>query len=187
LPVSLGGVSIQIDGRPAALSFVSAAQINALVPDDATRGPVPVVVTSMGTAGSAFTANLTDFVPAFFPFAGNHAAAEHADASLVGVPPYAPNGTPARPGETIGLYGTGFGPTSPPTPSGPIVTTAFRLANTVNVTIGGKPAFVPYAGVTGAGLYQINVTIPDVPDGDQPLIATINGVSSPTTLLAIKR
>ena len=36
------------------------------------------------------------------------------------------------------------------------------------VTIGGKPAAVSFSGIVAAGLYQINVTVPPVPSGDQP-------------------
>jgi uncharacterized protein (TIGR03437 family) len=43
----------------------------------------------------------------------------------------------------------------------------------LTVTIGGVNAQVMFAGITGAGLYQINVIVPDVPAGDQKIILTI--------------
>ena len=93
------------------------------------------------------------------------------------------NFAPARPGETISLFGTGFGATNPPLPAGKLVTTAAPLANTVQVTIGGIVAKVPFAGVSGSGLDQLNVTIPPgLPDGDAAVFATIAGSTTQTNL-----
>jgi len=87
---------------------------------------------------------------------------------------------PAQPGETILLYGTGFGPTSPALPTAQLVTTPAVLANSVQVTIGGVTAAVVYAGLVEPGLYQLNVTVPTLSNGDAPVVATIGGVSSQT-------
>ena len=54
--------------------------------------------------------------------------------------------TPAKPGETVLLYGTGFGPTDPATPTGQLVTSPVPLANSVQITIGGVAATVVFAG-----------------------------------------
>jgi uncharacterized protein (TIGR03437 family) len=88
--------------------------------------------------------------------------------------------TPAKPGEIILLYGVGFGPATPPQPSGQLVTTAAPLANTVQVTIGGQTALVAFAGLTGSGLYQFNVTVPNLPNGDAAVVATIGGIATQT-------
>ena len=44
------------------------------------------------------------------------------------------------------------------------------------ISIGGIQADVAFAGLTAAGLYQFNVTVPDGATGEQPLQATVNGV-----------
>ena len=49
----------------------------------------------------------------------------------------------------------------------------------VTATIAGQRAAVQFAGLTGAGLYQINVVVPDVPNGDQPVVVTAGGVGTP--------
>ena len=50
----------------------------------------------------------------------------------------------------------------------------------MTVTIGNVNAPVAFAGIVEAGLYQINVTVPsNAPTGDQALVATVNGVSTP--------
>jgi hypothetical protein len=40
LPLSLDGVSVTINGRPAAVSYISPGQVNVQAPDDSTTGPV---------------------------------------------------------------------------------------------------------------------------------------------------
>jgi uncharacterized protein (TIGR03437 family) len=89
--------------------------------------------------------------------------------------------TPAKPGEVIVLYATGFGPTAPPTPSGQIVTTAAQLVDpsAVAVWIGGIPGHVEFAGITMAGVWQINLRVPDsLPDGDAVVVSEIGGLRS---------
>jgi uncharacterized protein (TIGR03437 family) len=47
------------------------------------------------------------------------------------------------------------------------------LANSVRITIGGVVASVGFAGLVGPGTYQFNVTVPDLPNGDAPVVASI--------------
>jgi uncharacterized protein (TIGR03437 family) len=55
------------------------------------------------------------------------------------------------------------------------------LANPVQVTIGGIVATVVSATLVESGNYLLSVTVPrNVPNGDAPVLATINGVSTPT-------
>jgi uncharacterized protein (TIGR03437 family) len=54
--------------------------------------------------------------------------------------------------------------------------------------IGGVRAQVSFAGVSGAGLDQFNVTVPSgLPDGDAALVATVSGVSTqPNVFLTVQ-
>jgi len=54
-----------------------------------------------------------------------------------------------------------------------------RANYAVNITIGSAQASVAFAGITQAGLYQFNLTVPTSSTGDQPLQATVNGVKTP--------
>jgi uncharacterized protein (TIGR03437 family) len=92
---------------------------------------------------------------------------------------------PATPGETVLLYGTGFGPTTPAVQAGVIPPAAAPLADLtqLQVSIGGVPATVSWAGIVAAGEYQLNVVIPPLADGDQPIVATIGGASTQNGLL----
>lgn len=172
-PTSLGGVSVLIDGKLAYLSYVSATQINAQVPDDANYGTVSVQV---GTATSTVT--LAQFSPSWIPLTYTN----YAVAVIPGVNnSYAIASSTQRisPGQIIELYAVGFGPTNPVTPAGQLLTSDAVTANTVTVTIGGVNATVQYAGLILAGLYQFNVVVPQVASGDQPLQAKVGGAQTP--------
>ena len=185
LPTSLDGVSVTINGLPAYVQYISPTQINVLAPDDAMAGAVQVQVTTGQGRTNSFTAQKQQFAPAFFTMGGSYAAAQHADYTYVGKPGLLAGATtnPAKPGETILIYGTGFGPANPPLPSAQLVTAPAVLANTVQFTIGGVAAPVVYAGLVEAGLYQFNVTVPNVPDGDAAVVAQIGGVQTQTGVL----
>jgi uncharacterized protein (TIGR03437 family) len=175
LPTSLQGVSVMIDGVPAYVEYISPTQINVLAPDDATIGPVAVQVTAAKQASNSLTVQKTEFSPAFFTIEnGAYVAALHLDYSLISP------ASPAQPGETVILYGTGFGPTNPALPTGQLIATPAVLANSVQISIGGTAAFVSYAGLVEPGTYQFNVTVPNLPNGDAPVLATIGSMSSQT-------
>jgi uncharacterized protein (TIGR03437 family) len=168
LPTSLQGVSVTINGKPAYVGYISPAQINALAPDDSTTGPVQVVVTTAQQPSNAITVQAGKFSPTFL-------AAVHADYTPITA------SSPAKPGDTIVIYGTGFGPTTPPQPTGQLVTTPVPLANDVTLTMGGQPAALSYAGLVSAGIYQLNAIVPAVPNGDTAIQATIGGVTTQQT------
>jgi uncharacterized protein (TIGR03437 family) len=185
LPTSLSEVSATINGHAAYVQYICPTRVNVLAPDDATMGAVQVqVITAQGKSNS-FTAQKQQLAPGFFTNGGDYVAAQHADYSYVGKPGLLAGATtqPAKPGETILIYGTGFGPTNPPIPSAQLVTAAAVLANFVQFTIGGVAAPVAYAGLVGAGLCQFNVTVPDVPNGDAALVARIGGVQTQAGVL----
>jgi uncharacterized protein (TIGR03437 family) len=193
LPTSLDGVSVSIGGKPAYVYFVSPAQINVLAPDVGT-GSVPVTVTNNGATSASFTANSQTLGPAFFLWAGKYSVATRQDftwAVANGTFPTVTT-TPAKPGDVIILWGTGFGPTSPATPVGvQVPVSLFSTADPVTVTVGGINATVFGAALAPgfAGLYQVAIQVPaTAPDGDLPVVATINGAQSPaTTLLTVKK
>ena len=184
LPTSLGGVSVTINGNAAYVYYVSPTQVNVLAPDDTTMGAVTLVVTSSTGATTSFTVWKQTLAPAFFTIDnGLYVAAIHTDGTLVGKSGLISGVTtqPATAGETIEVYGTGFGPTSPALPTGQLVTTPEPLASDVTMLIGGVPATVTYGGLVEAGLNQINVTVPSsLASGDYPIVALIGGVQTQT-------
>ena len=188
LPTTLDGVSVSIGGKPAYVSYVSPGQINALAADVGT-GSLPVTVTNSAGASAPVTVMSQSVGPAFFQW-GRYAVATHQnfswsvkDGTFQGV-----KTTPAMPSEAIILWGTGFGSTMPAAPVGTQVPAdnTYRTASPVSVTVGGVSAQVYGAALAPgyAGLYQVAIQIPPfAPDGDLPVIATINGVQSPSGVL----
>jgi uncharacterized protein (TIGR03437 family) len=191
LPSSLDGVTVTVNGEPAYLSYVSPIQINLLTPADLpSSGQITVQVSNNGLTSSALNVAAQAVAPSFFLFnSDKYIAATHGNYSLIGPTTLFPNSsTPAAPGETIVLYGNGFGATSPPVPGGQIVSTAATLVTTPTILFNNVPAKVVYAGLVGAGLYQFNVIVPaGLPDGDAAVVAQTGGLSSATgALITIK-
>jgi uncharacterized protein (TIGR03437 family) len=190
LPTSLDGVSVMVNNKPAAIYFISPTQINFQSPDDSSLGPVSVTVTnSNGTSDSA-VAQLQRDAPGLFMFdpqGRKYVAALVANsdgtATFLGPPGLfgsSVTSRPAKAGEILELYGTGFGPTSPVVPSLQVFSGAAPDVDKVTITIGGITATVQFAGITGAGLYQLNVMVPTtISPGDQKIIATINSLRTP--------
>jgi uncharacterized protein (TIGR03437 family) len=183
-PTSLDNVSVSIGGKPAFVYYISPTQINVQAPDVG-PGQVQVVVTSPGGTSSPFTVNIDQFAPAFF-LANGYAIATHLDFSLVAPAGSCPGCKPAARGETVVLWGTGFGPSIPNVPAGQLpggVTGSVPASvQKPSITIGGVPTVVGAAVLApqSIGLAQIAVTIPNsVPSGDQLIVATSGGKSSP--------
>ena len=186
-PTSLGGTTVTIDSRPAYIWFVSPTQINVQVPDDPATGTVGVVVT---TANGSFTTsvNMEQYAPSFSLLNAKYAVAI-VPTSTPGnsgngydyIGPAGAFGFPTRPvkaGETILLFGVGFGPTTPPVAAGAAFSGAAPVPVLPTVTIGGISAKVTFAGIVEAGLYQLNVVVPNAGSGDQALLASIGGVTT---------
>jgi uncharacterized protein (TIGR03437 family) len=100
-------------------------------------------------------------------------AAVHADGRVVAATDAYPSSFPASAGEVILIYGSGFGATNPPFEAGQLASDAAELAlPPTSVEIGGLMADVAYAGAAPgyAGLYQFNVTVPDLPPGEHEVV-----------------
>jgi uncharacterized protein (TIGR03437 family) len=191
-PLSLGGSSVTIDGKTAFLWYVSPTQINLQVPDDTAVGTVDVVVKT-ATGSAASTVTLAPFSPSFSLLGdGKHVCAEIATPNGTGAygggayDLLGPSNTfsyatrPVKAGETLVLFGVGFGPTTPRVPAGQAFSGAAPTSNPVTVTVGARVAVVGFSGITEAGLYQINVTVPPgTGSGDQAVTAIVNGVVTP--------
>lgn len=192
-PTSLGGVSVTVNGKPGYLWFVSPGQVNLQAPDDTTTGQVNVVVTT-ATGTSSATVSLAAAAPSFSLLDSVHVAGVIATPNgsgaygngsydLLGPPGQFDFSTRAvKPGETLELFGVGFGPTTPTVKAGAAFNGSAPTANKVSVTIGGVPAQVAYSGITQAGVYQINVVVPDAGSGDQLLQATVAGATTPASV-----
>jgi uncharacterized protein (TIGR03118 family) len=179
LPTNIDSVSVSVNGTYAFVEYVSPTQLNVLLPPSLAAGQATVQTFNFGLASSEVTVQIQDVAPAFFlQNDGKHIAATHADGSLVG-PSTTPGAAPAAPGETIVLYGTGFGATNPAA-TNQLITTALPLVTMPTITIGGTATTPIFAGLTYAGLFQINVTVPaSTASGDVPVVALVGTTASP--------
>ena len=80
LPTSLDGVTVTIGGKPAYLNYVSATQINLVVPD-VPAGATAVTVKAPSGTSSTFTVTASQYGPAFFPWPNNQVVATRQDFS----------------------------------------------------------------------------------------------------------
>ncbi len=186
LPTQLDGVSVTVDGKPAFVYYISPTQVNVLTPLDSATGPVEVQLTNGGTQAAPVTAQLQKYAPEFFVINGGpYVVGTHLNPSnLIGPASLYPGvTTPLAAGETVVLYGNGFGQTSPAIVNGSLSQSG-TLPVLPMITIGGINATVEFAGVISPGLYQFNVVVPpNAPSGDNALVATYNGLSTPAKVL----
>lgn len=168
LGTSLANVSVSVAQGTTSTSaiplYVSASQINAIMPSNTPIGAVSVRVTYNGaksnpmtvvvaqTAPGIFSARGTGFGPGiFFNFVSQ------------GNQPINSPTVPAKPGQAITLYGTGLGPV----PSDTVAPTPGNLPDRAEVFVGGVSAGVQYSGRAPccSGLDQVVFNVP----GNAPL------------------
>ena len=193
-PTSLAGTSVKVNGKDAYLSYVSPGQINLQAPDQLnTTGSASVVVTTpRGTATSSVALAVAS--PSFHLLDDRHVAGivlRSNGKGAFGGGSYdivGPTGrslgyatVAAIPGDTVVLYGGGFGSTTPFVPAGAPYSGAAAAKDPITFTINGRSVTPTWAGMSGAGLFQFNLTIPSgLGSGDQLIQAIVNGVSTPS-------
>ena len=198
-PTSLGGVTVTIDGKPAFLSYVSPTQINLEAPDDTPlfNVSVPVVVTNdygrttssvmlQPESLSVFLLNGGPYAAAVIPTPDGSGAYADGSYDLMGpAGAFSFSTRPVKQGEILMLYGTGFGPTSPAVPAGVPFSGAASGTASVDVTVGGLPATVLFAGVVSPGLFQFNVVVPNTGSGNIVLRISVSGQNFAANLTGI--
>jgi len=195
LPQEVNSVQVRVGDQFAYVEYVSPSQVNCLLPQSAVTGLASVQVT---TPAGGFTSSLqiAPVAPGLFAYALNgtlYAAALFAGtATYVAATGALPgiNSQPAQAGDYIELFGSGMGPTNPAAPDGVVFTTPYEAADlsAFSATIGGLPATVQWAGLVGAGLYQVNVQVPSgLTGGNQPLVVTVSGQpTQPNVMLTVQ-
>ena len=179
LPSTLGGVWVILGGQRIPLYYVSPTQINAQVPFELApgQGPWRLIVSREGLTAAAAEVKVVRAAPGLFP------VALHADFRVVGRGELE-GSLPLHPGEVVLLYGTGFGPVVPVVETGELPQKAAGLVLPLDVWLGDErlpPEAVLYAGQAPgfAGLYQVNVEIPERPFAEDPEVRVeVNGARS---------
>jgi uncharacterized protein (TIGR03437 family) len=178
LPTELAGTSVWIDDVPAPILAVANVdgreQINIQAPFQDVFGsslsyPWSIAVRSHGALAISGLATIPATQAGIFAASDGTAAIVHgSDYSLVTA------SNPAHAGEVILVYATALGPVTPPVDAGvaaPLSPLSWTV-KPVTAQIGGVNAPVQFAGLAPgfAGLYQVNVLVPQVPPGTQPVV-----------------
>ena len=185
LPTALSQSCLTVNGVAVPLLFVSSQQINGQLPVNV-DGNATMTLRTPGGISDNFNFSILPAAPSIFrtgtagPETGL-ATVTRADNGQLITPT-----NPIHPNDTIVIWATGLGRTSPPIDSGmPAPSDPLPYAVIVpTVTLGGTPLNVTYAGLVpgSVGLYQINATVPlKIVNGlDIPL--SVNQGGSSTTL-----
>jgi uncharacterized protein (TIGR03437 family) len=194
-PTKLDGVQVTINGEKAFIDYVNPTQINAEVPSDLPfGGTLDITVTNNGVTSNSYAVTVNGvepglLAPSLFQVGGHqYVTALLPDGVTYILPAGAISGItsrPAKPGETIVLYGIGFGLVTPPTPAGVVVSQSNRLILPLQIMFGQTPAQITFEGLAPGyvGLYQFDVVVPPVPDNDLvPLTINLAGMPGGQTL-----
>ena len=188
LAQAIAGVTVTVNDMILPLIYVSPQQINAELPIEIPPGDYTLQVHSQGQPDVSATFSVVRDAPGIFTQtldSQQYAMAFHQDGT-----PVTPD-NPAKAGETVSLFGTGFGPYNgvvvdgffPPTPPP-------ALTDSVTLTAGDQtptPSFVGAApGYSGVALTMFKV--PDgMPSGATvPITITVNGTDSNTVMLPVQ-
>jgi uncharacterized protein (TIGR03437 family) len=168
-PLTLGGTTVSVNGRPAAIYYVSSTQVNFYVPAETELGTATVIVTNAGGIQMQSQVAVANSAPGVFTKEGSgRGQAVDVDVqTLLGSAML-----PADNSRRFYLYGTGI-----------------RGATTVVVTLNGQPVVVDAISRCRdlPGLDQVNITLPNViiNPGTATLVITADGISSNTTTLGM--
>jgi uncharacterized protein (TIGR03437 family) len=187
----LGESCLTVNGVPMPVLFVSGRQINGQLPFNVDGSAVMTLRTPGGISDNY---NFTILQAAPSVFRSGAAGPQTNLATVV----RADNGelvTPTNPvhaNDTLVIYATGLGRTSPPVETGqaaPSDTLASAVISPA-VTLGGMPLNVLYAGLVPdeVGVYQINAIVPfGVPQGlEVPLVVSQSGISTSMSVRVVK-
>uniref|UniRef100_Q025Q9 IPT/TIG domain-containing protein n=1 Tax=Solibacter usitatus (strain Ellin6076) TaxID=234267 RepID=Q025Q9_SOLUE len=191
LPTALGESCLTVNGVPVPVLFVSGQQINGQLPFNV-DGNAQMTLRTPGGISDNFNFSILPGAPSIFRT--GTAGPETGLATIT----RADNGqliTPTNPvhlGDSIVIWATGLGRTSPPIDSG-MPAPSDPLAGAViapSVVLGGVGLDVQYAGLApgSVGLYQINATVPkSVPQGlEIPLVISQGGSSTTLPVRVVK-
>ncbi len=190
LPTALGDSCLSVNGTPVPLLFVSSSQINAQLPFNVT-GNASLSIHTPGGISDSYHFSVQPNAPSVFQTASagpqtGLAAIYRADNGQLVTPT-----NPIHPKDTVVIYLTGMGTTTPqvqtgmPSPSSPLAQATVPPL----VTLGGSSLGVSYAGLVpgDVGVYQINATVPTgVTQGlDIPLVINQAGASTTLTVRVV--
>jgi len=189
IATQLNGTRVLFNNLPAPLAYVSANQINCVVPYGIPENTVTLRVEVDGRTTNALSVPVQAAGPAFFTF---NSSGQGGGAFLNENGSVNTAANPAARGSIVVLYATGTGRTTPAQADGEVTgANPPRPAQPVKVFLADRDAEVLFAGSTPgvvSGLTQLNVRVPrDLAPGIVPVVLEVAGVRSPRTVsLAIR-
>jgi uncharacterized protein (TIGR03437 family) len=190
LAQTLGGVTVRLGNRLLPLLFVSPEQINIQVPSDLEEGTYQLAIRWQNYPEVLSPLRITRNAPGLFEQragTGLHAVAASAEGRSITFD------APAKPGDLITLFGTGFGPYQRPAIDGFPLPDApgFVLADPLEVLIGDTVINPEWAGGAPGqiGTAQVRFTLPaDLPVSESGvrLRVRVNGRESNPVLLPVR-
>jgi uncharacterized protein (TIGR03437 family) len=183
LPTTLGGASVSVNGVAAPLLYSSPSQINFQVPFEVS-GTATVSVTAGGLQTATKGVPLRNTAPGIFLLSQGWAASINQDGSVNSAD------DAAAPASVIAVYATGLGAVNPSVATGaqaPAVPLSLVTA-LVTATVGVQPVPVVFAGLAPgyAGLYQVNLMVPQLATGNYPVQISVGGVASNIGTISIR-
>jgi uncharacterized protein (TIGR03437 family) len=182
-PTSLGGVTVTINGYAAPLLYVTPGQINLQIPYEVEPGSATAIVTSDGYQSNDFSFDVFTAAPGIFVDSNQNSITQNSDGSVNN------QHNPAAPGSVVVVYLTGIGPLDNPIGTGQVSPSSplSRTDSSFSATLGGQSVQILYLGLTPGflGLAQANIVVPNIADGDYPLVITIAGSASNSPYLAV--
>ncbi len=185
----LNNTRVLFNGIPAPLAYVSANQINCVVPYGIPDTTVTVRVEVGGRPTNSLSLPVQPAGPAFFTY---NSSGQGGGAFLNENDSINTTDNPSEGGAIVVLYATGTGRTTPAQADGEVTgSNPPRPAQTVKVFIADREAELLFAGSTPgvvSGLTQLNVRVPrDLAPGLVPVVLEVGGIRSPRTVsLAIR-
>ncbi|HEY3439738.1 MAG TPA: IPT/TIG domain-containing protein [Paludibaculum sp.] len=193
-PTVLEGTRVTVGDQPAYLSYVSPSRLKVQLPSGLSAGIQRLTVTTVAGSSAAYDLTVNETEPGlqapstFRVDDKQFAAALLEDGATWALPEGAVEGATSRPvrsGETVTLYGTGFGSVTPVASAGETVQSENALTRPIEILFGDTAAAVSYAGLAPGkvGIYQFKVVVPQLAEGGAvPLTFRLDGVQGKQSL-----
>ncbi len=144
----LEGVAIEINNQQAEITEAGANRVTVRTPE--TSGRVEVTAVNGNGASTPLTAELQPLMPGLFLEEGDRVTLDA-----------------VKPGDTLTLSGTGFGPAAQGSAA---------LLHPVKIQIDTLAVDVLSAEIASPGWVRFTISVPDLPDGDHAVSAEVMGV-----------
>ncbi len=171
-----GETRVFFDDIQAPLLYASSGQVNAIVPYQSS-GTTAVRVEYQLRSSDPLQLTVAAAAPGVFPTILNQDGSSNSESN------------PAARGETVTLFATGTGKTTPAGVTGRMPANGQKPAGEVTVSFGGVPGAVQDIGEIFAGVLKLIVRVPKTapPGSAVPVVLSVSGTASPSRAMIAVR